>query len=196
MFQVRIHGRGGHGVMTAAQVLSVAAFVEGRFAQAFPGPGAERGGAPVVAFCRIDDVPIRQREPVVGPDVLIIQEPTLLHQVDVFRGLQPDGYVLVNSNHSVAGLGLADMAHRCGADRMITVPATGIARRQLGRPLPNAALLGGFAALTGIISLASVETAIREQFGGRFADGNVAAARDAFAFVRYERSATAELARA
>src|SRR5438067_3708346 len=96
MFQVRIHGRGGQGVVTGAEMLSVAAFLGGKHAQAFPSFGSERTGAPVVAFCRIADTPIRLREPIVAPDALIIQDPTLLHQVDVFAGLRRDGYILIN----------------------------------------------------------------------------------------------------
>ena len=88
MFQVRIHGRGGQGVVTGAEMLSIAAFLEGRNAQAFPSFGSERTGAPVVAFCRIDDKEIRLREPIMQPDAMIIQDPTLLHQVDVLRGLK------------------------------------------------------------------------------------------------------------
>ena len=87
MFQVRIHGRGGQGVVTAAELLSMAAFAEGRHAQAFPSFGSERMGAPVVSFCRIDDRPIRTREPVMAPDALVIQDVTLIHQVDLFAGL-------------------------------------------------------------------------------------------------------------
>ena len=90
MFQVRIHGRGGQGVVTAAEMLSIAAFEEGRHAQAFPSFGSERTGAPVVAFCRIADKEIRLREPIMEPDALIIQDPTLLYQVDVFSGLKGD----------------------------------------------------------------------------------------------------------
>ena len=105
MFQVRIHGRGGQGVVTAAELLSVAAFREGRHAQAFPSFGSERTGAPVVAFCRIDDRPIRLREPILAPDAIIIQDPTLLHQVDVFGGLAPDGYIVINTVAHVRGAG-------------------------------------------------------------------------------------------
>src|SRR3546814_528686 len=83
MLQIRIHGRGGQGVVTAAEMLSLAAFEQGRHAQAFPSFGSERTGAPVVAFCRIDDHEIRLREPIMVPDVLIVQDPTLLHQIDV-----------------------------------------------------------------------------------------------------------------
>src|SRR5690349_24136403 len=110
MFSVRIHGRGGQGVVTAAELLSAAAFLDGAHAQAFPTFGSERTGAPVVAFCRIDDRPIRVREPVARPDALIIQDATLLHQVDVFSGLGPDGYVLINSGRGFDELGLAEFA--------------------------------------------------------------------------------------
>ena len=110
MLQIRIHGRGGQGVVTAAEMLSIAAFEQGRHAQAFPSFGSERTGAPVVAFCRIDDREIRLREPILAPDVLIVQDPTLLHQVDVFQGLKPDGYVLINSQRSFDELGLAEIA--------------------------------------------------------------------------------------
>jgi pyruvate ferredoxin oxidoreductase gamma subunit len=88
MFQVRFHGRGGQGVVTAAELLASAAFTEGRHAQAFPSFGSERMGAPVMSFCRIDDKPIRTHEPVAEPDALIIQDPALLHQADVFAGLR------------------------------------------------------------------------------------------------------------
>ncbi|HSD82117.1 MAG TPA: 2-oxoacid:acceptor oxidoreductase family protein [Solirubrobacteraceae bacterium] len=184
MFQVRIHGRGGQGVVTAAELLSLAAFLEGRHAQAFPSFGSERMGAPVVSFCRVDDRPIRLREPIAAPDALIVQDPTLLHQVAVFSGLVPDGYILINSERSFEELGLADLASRYRAERMLTVAATELAREHLGRPLPNAVLLGGFAALTERISLDALARAIREKFAGALAEGNVAAAEAAFTTVR------------
>ncbi len=99
---VRFHGRGGQGVVTAAEMLSVAAFDEGRHAQDFPSFASERTGAPVVAFWRIDDKEIRLCEPIVTPDAVIIQDPTLLHQVDCFAGLQHDGYILINTGKSFA----------------------------------------------------------------------------------------------
>lgn len=186
MLQIRIHGRGGQGVVTAAEMLSVAAFEQGRHAQAFPSFGSERTGAPVIAFCRMDDQPIRLREPILAPDVLIVQDPTLLHQVDVFQGLQPDGYVLINSQRSFHDLGLADMEARFRRERLTTLPASDIARKHLGRPLPNAVLLGGFAALSGLITLDAVAHAIRARFTGKVADGNVAAASEAFAYIQRE----------
>src|SRR5690348_16764171 len=107
MFQIRFHGRGGQGVVTAAELLAEAAFIQGRHAQAFPSFGSERMGAPVMSFCRIDDKPIRTHEPVSEPDALIIQDPTLLHQENLFAGLSRDGYILVNSTQSFDDLGLA-----------------------------------------------------------------------------------------
>jgi pyruvate ferredoxin oxidoreductase gamma subunit len=109
MFQVRIHGRGGQGVVTAAELLSVAAFLEGKHAQAFPSFGSERTGSPVVSFCRIDDKEIRLREPILEPDGLIVQDPTLFKAIDVFQGLRPDGYLLVNTNKGFDELHLADV---------------------------------------------------------------------------------------
>ncbi|HEY7656045.1 MAG TPA: 2-oxoacid:acceptor oxidoreductase family protein, partial [Burkholderiales bacterium] len=97
MFQIRLHGRGGQGVVTGAEMLSIAAFVEGRHAQAFPSFGSERMGAPVASFVRFSDDPVRVREPVVSPDAVIVQDVTLLRQVDVLGGLRPDGYVVVNT---------------------------------------------------------------------------------------------------
>ena len=183
MFQVRIHGRGGQGVVTAAELLSVAAFVEGREAQAFPSFGSERTGAPVVAFCRIDERPIRTREPVADPDALIVQDPTLLHQVDLFQGLGPDGYLLLNTSATFEELGLGELLARLRRERVVTVPATEIAREHLGKPLPNAALLGAFAALTGRLALDSITAAIAQRFTGATGEANAAAARQAHAAV-------------
>ena len=191
MFQVRIHGRGGQGVVTAAEMLSLAAFDEGRHAQAFPSFGSERNGAPVVSFCRIDDRPIRLREPVAAPDALIIQDATLLHQVDVFAGLQPDRYMLINTPRSLSELGLDEFVSGFRAERLMTVPASDLAREHTGRPVANAALLAGFAALSGLISLDSVLQAIAEKLPERVVEGNVAAARDAYAWVRRELEAPA-----
>jgi pyruvate ferredoxin oxidoreductase gamma subunit len=202
MFQVRFHGRGGQGVVTAAELLAVAAFTEGRHAQAFPSFGSERMGAPVMSFCRIADTAIRTREPVTDPDALIIQDPTLLHQADIFggfrgagppgrqsAGLRCDGYLLINSAKPVADLGLGEYVRAFRRERLLVVSATQLGLTHLGRPLPGAALLGGFAALTAVVSLASVEAAIRDRFTGAVAEGNVAAARAAFDFVTDERKA-------
>lgn len=180
MFQVRIHGRGGQGVVSAAEMLSVAAFREGKHAQAFPSFGSERMGAPVMAFCRIDDQPIRLRDPVTHPHALIVQDPTLLHQVDLFSGLDSAGYILINSSRGFEELGIAEFIRSFPADHVRTVAATELAMKHIGRPLPNAVLLGGFAAVSGVIKLESVVAAIREKFPGRVGEANAAAAREAY----------------
>jgi pyruvate ferredoxin oxidoreductase gamma subunit len=179
MFQVRIHGRGGQGVVTAAELLSMAAFAEGTWAQAFPSFGSERTGAPVAAFCRFSDRPIRTREPIATPDCVIVQDPTLTGHVDVLAGLRRGGWVLVNSTTPVT-LGTEHAT-------VLAVPATQLAMRHIGKPVPNAALLGGFAALTGRLRLESVLSAIRDRFPARLAEGNIAAAREAYGIVRAQR---------
>ena len=183
MFQVRFHGRGGQGVVTAAELLSVAAFLEQRHAQAFPSFGSERMGAPVVSFCRIDDKEIRLREPILDPDALIVQDPTLFKAIDVVQGLKSTGYMLVNSNLSLTDLHLDAVIKQLPAGHVLAVPASEFAQKHIGRPLPNAALLGAFAALTGVVHLKSVAAAIREEFSGKIAEGNVAAATAAHDFV-------------
>jgi pyruvate ferredoxin oxidoreductase gamma subunit len=184
VFSVRIHGRGGQGVVTAAELLSAAAFAEGLEAQAFPSFGSERMGAPVVAFCRIDTRRIRLREPIVEPDAVVVQDPTLLHHVDVFGGLAEDGYMLINSAHAIAELGLAELHERHHPERVIAVPATDLARERIGRPIPNVALLGALVALTRVTSLRSLQAAIQARFAGAAAAGNLAAAHAAAALVR------------
>jgi pyruvate ferredoxin oxidoreductase gamma subunit len=180
MFEIRIHGRGGQGVVTSAELLSVAAFDEGKNAQAFPSFGSERMGAPVVSFCRIDDKTIRLREPILEPDALIIQDPTLLHSLDLFAGLKPDGYILINSTRSFEELGIEDFAERFPPHHVCDVGATDLAMKHVGRPLPNAALLGGFAAITKLLAFESVAKAIRGKFPGSMGEANVAAAKEAY----------------
>jgi pyruvate ferredoxin oxidoreductase gamma subunit len=177
-------------VVTTAALLSIAGFRDGRWAQAFPSFGSERTGAPVTAFCRLADRPIRLREPVVEPDALIVQDATLLHHVDVFSGLRDDGFVLVNSTRTARELGIGAVVDRLGPDRVAVVAASRIATEHLGRPLPGAALLGAFAALTGAVSLAGVEAAITEQFSGAVAAGNVGAARAAHAAAAHHPAGT------
>jgi len=180
MFQVRIHGRGGQGVVTAAEFLAVAAYLEHRHAQAFPSFGSERMGAPVVAYCRIDDKEIRLREPILEPDAVIVQDPTLFKVVDVFQGLKPDGYLLINSARGLDDLQLPAIAKQLPAGHALTVPASELALKHIGRPLPNAVLLGAFARLTGLIHFDSVANAIREGLPEKIANANIAAARAAY----------------
>jgi len=170
MYGVRIHGRGGQGVVTTAELLSVAAFEEGRHAQAFPTFGSERMGAPVVAFCRISEAVIRAHEPLTEPDVVLVQDPTLLGHLDVLAGLRPGGLAVVNTAGD-------------SPDGTVPVPASEIARRHLGRTLPGAAMLGALSALHAPVSLVAVQGAFRHRFPGELGEANARVARDAFELV-------------
>jgi pyruvate ferredoxin oxidoreductase gamma subunit len=193
MFQVRIHGRGGQGVVTGAEMMSIAAFLGGRHAQAFPSFGSERTGAPVVAFCRMDDKEIRLREPIMQPDAIIIQDATLLHQVDVFGGLKKDGFILINTTRSFVELGLGEFVKGFQPDHLLTVPASELAMKHVGRPVPNVPLLGAFAALGGLISLEAVKQAIDDKFSGAVALGNKAAAEEAYQIVMAQEAQAKEM---
>lgn len=170
-------------MVTAAEVLSVAAFIEGKHAQAFPSFGSERMGAPVMAFCRIDDRAIRLREPVVHPHALIIQDSTLLTQVDLFSGLREEGFILINSMQSFEELGIGEFVKKFPGHHVCTLPAAEIARKHLGKPLPNAVMLGGFAAMTRQVKLQSVQEALRERFSDPLGEKNAGAAAEAYAAV-------------
>ncbi len=184
MLQIRIHGRGGQGVVTAAELLSVAAFLDGKFALAFPSFGSERMGAPVAAFCRISEQVVRAREPIVAPDFIIVQDSTLLHQVDVFGGLSSNGYVLINSTRSPEELGIEERCSRFPDQHWCILPATELAIKHLQRPLPNVALVAALASLTQEISLGSLEKAIQQKFSASIGESNVEVAREAYKFVK------------
>jgi pyruvate ferredoxin oxidoreductase gamma subunit len=184
MYEIRFHGRGGQGVVTAAELLSVAAFIEGHYAQAFPSFGSERTGAPVMAFCRIDRVPIRLREPVLAPQALIVQDTTLLRGPEVLRGLVPGGLVVLNARPDAIPPDLALPP----ATTVVAVAATALALAHVGRPKPNAALLGAFAAASGQVRLDSIVAALRERFAGDVGAGNVAAATRAYELVSAQRT--------
>ena len=179
MFQVRIHGRGGQGVVSAAAMLSHAAFEEGKHAQAVPSFGSERMGAPVVAYVRIDDKEIELREPVLDPNLLIIQDPTLFHAIDVFAGLRSDGLVLINSTKTLAELGIEEVARQLPEGNVITVGATELAMKHLKRATPNTVLLGALTAINDSVKIESVCQAILGKFPGKVGEMNVIAAKAA-----------------
>lgn len=155
--------------MAAAELLANAAFRDGKFAQAFPSFGAERVGAPVQAFVRIDDKKIRTREDVRQPDYLIVQDQYLVDTVPVLDGLKPHGLVLVNADRRPEDLQLKTTA------TVETIPATEIALEIVGRPIPNAIMIGAFCSITGLVSLEAVQQAIMEKFPGKVGENNVAA---------------------
>jgi pyruvate ferredoxin oxidoreductase gamma subunit len=169
MIEIRIHGRGGQGNVAAAELLAIAAFKDGKFAQAFPSFGAERMGAPVQAFVRIDDKKIRIREEVRQPGYLIIQDHSVIGSIPVLDGLTPDGLVLINANLKAEEFDLKTTA------RIEVIPATEIALEIIGRPIPNAIMIGAFSSITGLVSLEAVQEAIMEKFPGNVGRSNVAA---------------------
>lgn len=169
--------------MTAAEMLALAGFTEGHKAQAFPSFGSERTGAPVVAYARLAPKEIRLREPILEPDVVLVQDRTLLECVPVFSGLKPEGYVLINSSQTPEALGLADLVKSLPAGHVMTVPATQFALDALGRPLPGAGMLAGFAAQTGMMKLKSVQDAYAVKFAGRIAEANAEIARLAYEYI-------------
>lgn len=179
MRELRIHGRGGQGAVIASKVLAAALFREGRWVQSFPAFGVERRGAPVMAFLRVDDSPILLRCEVAAPDELIILDPTLIEAVDVTAGLKAGGRILINSDRAPA-------AYRELSSRFLvaTVDAARIAAsHRIGsrtQPIVNTAILGAFAAFSGMVGLDSVCDAIREEVPVK-PEANDAAAREAAA---------------
>jgi pyruvate ferredoxin oxidoreductase gamma subunit len=183
MYQVRFHGRGGQGVVTAAELLSVAAFMEGRHAQAFPSFGSERMGAPVAAFCRISDNVIRIREPVATPDALIVQDSSLVRNPDLLAGLDKTQLVLVNTRLEMHELKADQLKSRVGLKKLVLLPATEIALEIIKRNVPNVIMLSAFCAITGLITFDTLTKAIQTKFSGRVAQANIAAAERAWALV-------------
>ncbi len=180
MKEIRLHGRGGQGVVTAAELLAIAAYAEGKEVQAFPFFGSERMGAPVASFVRIGEPgeKIRIHSQVYHPDYVIVQDPTLVGRVDVVLGLKHGGLVIVNTEKNSSDLDLEVDG------KVITFPATELALEILGKPIPNTALLGVFAAVTGELSLQAVEKAIHERFTEDLLEPNLRVAKKAYEEMR------------
>jgi len=175
--EIRIHGRGGQGGVTAAELLARAAFKEGKWVQAIPFFGAERRGAPVKAFARLSDEPILVRSQVYNPDYVVVLDSGLLDLVDVTEGLKKDGLVIVNTRKKPEEL---DIKHT----RMATVDATGIALELellvAGLPVLNTTMLGAFARATEEVKLESVIEAIKETWSGAAGEKNAKGAELAY----------------
>lgn len=175
--EIRIDGRGGQGNVVAAYILGEAGFAAGRFVQAFPTFGPERRGAPVAAFVRISDAPIRRRCQISEPHYAIVQDPSLLHIPAVARGVPPGGGVLVNAPRPVENLDLAEGV------RVTTIGASAMAAKILGEPIPNTALLAAFLALTDLFPLDALESVLDRRFSGDRLERNVRLMREAAASV-------------
>jgi pyruvate ferredoxin oxidoreductase gamma subunit len=180
MLEIRFHGRGGQGAVTSAELLAVAVINEGRYAQSFPSFGPERRGAPVIAFSRVDDKPIRTRFAVQEPDVVIVLDPSLLKIANPQKGIKKNGIIIVNTAKSPDEIrkefGYAGI-------RIATVDAAKIAVEELGRPITNTTMLGAMVKVTGVIRLESIAEPLTNRFG-RIAPKNLKAFQRAYQEVR------------
>lgn len=172
--EIRIHGRGGQGNVTASEFLAESAFVDGKYAQSFPNFGSERQGAPVVAYVRVSDEPIRIRSQIYEPDYLLVQDPTLFVGNDILEGLKDGGLVIINSPDPPEEFGIPDEY------RVITVPATELALEIIEKPIVNTIMVGAFSAATGEIRLEALEKSIRERYPGELAEKEIKAMREAY----------------
>jgi len=172
--EIRLHGRGGQGAVTAAELIAVAAFEDKKFSQAFPAFGVERRGAPVMAFARIADDPIRVRSQIYEPDYVIVQDVTLLEVVDVASGIKPDGKIIINTDRPKDDLGLDLEAE------IIAIDATKIALEELGRPIVNTTMLGAFCGATKEVGLEGLNKAISDRFKGALGEKNLKAIKIAY----------------
>ena len=175
MIEVRFHGRGGQGAVTSAELIALAAISEGKYALAFPSFGPERRGAPVLAFVRTDDKPIKIRAEVKEPDIVVVLDPRLLSIIDVASGLKDKGIIIVNSKRtpqqiqSVLGNGF----------RVATVDAAAIARETIGVPIVNTTMLGAVVKATDIVELSSLEKPLQHRFA-KGAERNFEACKRAY----------------
>ncbi len=180
MFEIRIHGRGGQGSVTAAELIAQAAFCQGKFSQAFPNFGVERRGAPVAAYARISDRFIRRRSQIYRPDFVIVQDSSLT-AAGVFSGVKPETVVLINTKKPASRFSPP-------AGTVKTIPAAKIALEIIGRPIANTVLLGAFAELSGLIGFSAVKKAIKQTFIGEIAEKNIQATQQGFQFFSSRKS--------
>jgi len=167
MREIRVHARAGQGAITTATILANAAFEDGKYALTFPTFGAARMGAPMNAFVRIGDAPIRARSQIYKPDYVLVQDPTLLRGFDVVSGLKPDGMAVINSVKKPEDLKLKTKA------RVLTTPAARFAKEIMGRAdRVNTALIGAFIAATGELTMEALEKSVFTRFSGKAAESN------------------------
>lgn len=185
--EVRWHGRGGQGAVTASKLLATSAVAEGKHIQAFPEYGPERMGAPIQSFTRISDTPIRIHCHVTNPDMVAVLDPTLIGPVDITEGLSDDGTIVVNTSETPTQI--RNMLNLKGR-KIFTIDASKIALEELGRPMPNTPMIGALVKATGLLQLDNVIADIKGKFAGKFSqkiiDGNVNAIKRAYQEVKSE----------
>ncbi|NHJ00885.1 MAG: pyruvate ferredoxin oxidoreductase [Candidatus Heimdallarchaeota archaeon] len=182
MIDIRLHGRGGQGVMTSSYLIAEAALLENKYVHAFPSFGPERSGAPIAAFARVSDERFYIKTEIYYPDIVVVQDPTLLGQVDVAAGLKEGGIVIVNTDNPNSEAVVKLRNSLPPGARFATVDATKIAAEEIGIRQTNTAILGALVKLTNgnIIKLDSVISAINERFKHKGADKNIKAVERSF----------------
>lgn len=169
MIEIRFHGRGGQGVVTASEILAVSVFKDGNYCQAFPNFGPERAGAPVESYCRVDKKPILIRTHVDKPDFVVLFDPLLPKYVSVTKELKEDGILIINSKNKINK-----------NIKQFVVNATDIALETLGKPIVNTAMLGALVKAIGIVKLNTVLDVVRERFVGDLGERNAKAVEKAY----------------
>jgi pyruvate ferredoxin oxidoreductase gamma subunit len=181
VIEIIFHGRGGQGAVTSAEMVAHAAISEGKYAQAFPNFGPERRGAPVMAFARVDDKPIRLRSKIYKPDIAVVLDSSLLEIVDPTSGLKDDGIVIINTHK-----GVEEIKEKFGyTNRVAVIDATSIAREILNLPITNTTMLGAMVATTDVVDEESMIKPLEERFG-RIAEKNIKAFRKAIKETKVE----------
>jgi 2-oxoacid:acceptor oxidoreductase gamma subunit (pyruvate/2-ketoisovalerate family) len=175
MIEIRWHGRGGQGAVTSVELLALAAIGEGKYAQGFPSFGPERRGAPVAAFNRVDDKPIKVRSSIYRPDAVLVLDEGLIGAVDLTEGLKPDGILIVNTSKSRAEIKKA-LKYK---GRLGTVDGLAIAWKELGVPITNTTMLGALIRATGVVNMESMQAPVEHRFG-RIAGKNMTAMKRAY----------------
>ena len=161
MIEIRWHGRGGQGAVTSVELMALAAIEEGKYAQGFPAFGPERRGAPVMAYNRVSEKPIKIRSGIYQPDVVVVLDPSLVGLVNVTDGLKPNGLLIINTSKPAANL--REQLKYNG--KLATIDATHIAREELGVPIANTTMLGAVLKATKVLKLESLDEPIEERFG-------------------------------
>jgi pyruvate ferredoxin oxidoreductase gamma subunit len=175
MIEVRWHGRGGQGAVTSVELLAVSAIAAGKYAQGFPSFGAERRGAPVAAFTRIDDKQIKVRSGIYEPDVVLVLDSSLIGGVNVTDGLKPNGKLIVNTPKTPEEI----RKELNFSGTIATVDGTGIARKEMGVPIANTTMIGALLKVTGVLGLEEMKEAVEHRFG-RIAQKNLTAMKRAY----------------
>jgi len=175
MIEIRLHGRGGQGAVTSAELLATAAINQGKYAQAFPNFGPERRGAPVMAFLRVDDKPIRTRSMIYEPDLSLVLDPSILRLIDVTAGLKEDGVLVTNTKHNSQEL-RDELNLSC---KIATINANIIAQEELGLLITNTTMIGALLKARGFLELENLIEPFKKRFG-RIAEKNLKALNRAY----------------